>query len=57
MYSCRLLSVFIGLHCILILYHVYISPLAIYISDTPLIGVWCSPYSPLYNNFNKYLVK
>ena len=35
MYSCRLLSVFIGLHCILILYHVYISPLAIYISDTP----------------------
>ena len=38
MYSCRLLSAFIGLHCILILYHVYISPLAIYISDTPLIG-------------------
>jgi len=44
MYSCRLLSAFIGLHCILILYHVYISPLAIYISDTPLIGVCGVPH-------------
>jgi len=47
MYSCRLLLPFIGLHCILILYHVYISPLAIYISDTPPDWACGAPHSLL----------